>query len=404
MSDMLANAVHMYSKFCDDTGLDRSANLEGNTKIAIMIMQKNIDIPECFQNIFPDNPFVDWERIDTICSQKFYKNTHAWMVITSAIEFQGDDKAFKSQLLRHAIFKHYMTCLNSARLELPHAKAVQLFLLLNISNLSALNTMEVFFSTHANKSVTSESYVFFSALADQPFDKSDRTQCLISILQSCAVDCAAMKAEIEMQLVSASKLQGTFKQRHIQACVLRPKLRSKLRMDEQQHSAMATLDAFRPWCDAIRFPNVFSLVHKKKLYFAMAQHTIEHMAYLDKFVNEPDLRQSISQYTVKNPDIDILTEVIESSRLTHEPFSELHGFREKCFTSFSQQQKNQLKLQDLFHLYMAAYQSPSVWKTVWTNIYPVLSIQIIKDVESFVLEKPINHQEVMNIIFSSSFK
>ena len=61
-----------------------------------------------------------------------------------------------------------------------------------------------------------------------------------------------------------------------------------------------------------------------------------------------------------------------------------------------------LRLNDLLHLYIAAYQNNLIWKNVWKSIFPVLSIQIIKDVENFVNEKPVNQIAVMNTIFDES--
>lgn len=42
-----------------------------------------------------------------------------------------------------------------------------------------------------------------------------------------------------------------------------------------------------------------------------------------------------------------------------------------------------MKMQVL-KLYVAAYQIKSIWKQLWTSIYPVISPQIIRDVETFV--------------------
>jgi len=233
-----------------------------------------------------------------------------------------------------------------------------------------------------------------------PFDKSDRTEAVVALLRDgLDVDVRQFDAEIELQRSRESKLEQIFKQKHIQATTLRPRLRSKIKQDALQGSALATLDSFKPWCDTIRFPNVFSMSHKKRLYFTMAQTHVDFKHYIGAFVHEVDLAQIILQYHVKNPDIDILTDTILATRITSEPFAELHQFRNQCFSCFSVQQKSMLRLNDLLHLYIAAYQPPSVWKSVWKMIFPVLSIQIIKDIEVFVHDNPINHAAVMNIMF-----
>jgi hypothetical protein len=64
------------------------------------------------------------------------------------------------------------------------------------------------------------------------------------------------------------------------------------------------------------------------------------------------------------------------------------------------QQTAKLRLNDLLHLYLAAFQADGSWKQVWKSLFPVLSIQIIRDVESFVQAHPINHEHVMAMVFA----
>jgi hypothetical protein len=142
------------------------------------------------------------------------------------------------------------------------------------------------------------------------------------------------------------------------------------------------------------------MINKKRLYYTMSQTRIDRHEYIHKYVQEHDLAETILQYQVKNPDTDVLMDVIAHTRIVSEPFAELHLFREKCFNSFSMQQTAKLRLNDLMHLYMAAFQSDYVWKQVWKSLFPVLSIQIIRDVESFVHAHPISHHHVMSMVFA----
>jgi hypothetical protein len=298
-----------------------------------------------------------------------------------------------------------MQSLHASKLDLSHVHAAQLFLILNVTNLQAMNVVEMFFSILFDRSVNASALLFFSHMANVPFDKSDRTDAVVALLKDCLeVNLKQFNAEMELQRSKETLLSQIFKQKHIQATTLRPRLRSKIRQDALQNSALATLDSFKPWCDTIRFPNVFSMSHKRRLYFTMAQTRMDFNHYINTFVQEADLGQVIVQYHVKNPDIDILASTILQTRITSEPFAELHKFRNQCFHCFSVQQKTMLRLNDLLHLYIAAYQPTTVWKSVWKMIFPVLSIQIIKDVESFVQENEINHEAVMNIVFEDMRK
>jgi hypothetical protein len=128
---------------------------------------------------------------------------------------------------------------------------------------------------------------------------------------------------------------------------------------------------------------------------------VDPEVYINKFVHEEDLAPVVLKYSVKNPDVDVITDTIVQMKIVSEPFCELHVFRNQCFHCFSVQQKAMLRLGDLLHLYVAAYQNPAIWKTVWKLVFPVLSIQIIKDVETFVSENKFNDEAVMNILFEN---
>ena len=50
---------------------------------------------------------------------------------------------------------------------------------------------------------------------------------------------------------------------------------------------------------------------------------------------------------------------------------------------------------------MASYQAPGVWKEAWKHLVGVISVQIIRDVESFVEKHPFADVEVMRFVLAS---
>jgi hypothetical protein len=394
------NCVNMYERFCDDVSVDNKKHAN-NIQSMILLFQKNVDVREAYRQIFATDPFLDWAQTEQMRSLKLYKDTSAWITLLQYVDFVPDEINWKLFVQRHKIFSHFQSSLASARLELPQNHMVHLFLLLNTANLQALNATEMFFSVMYNRAVKAEALAFFSVWADVPFDKSDRTNAVVSLLRDfTSVKHEEFHNEIELLHNKESRLEQIFKQKHLQASNLRPKLRSKLKQRASQNNALASLDAFKTWCDVIRFPNVFSMINKKRLYFTMSQTRVDRDTYVHKFVQEHDLAATMLQYQVKLPDTDVLVDTIAQTRITSEPFAELHLFRERCFNSFSMQQTAKLRLNDLLHLYMAAYQPDCVWKAVWKSLFPVLSIQIIRDVESFVQAHPLNHHHVMHMVFA----
>jgi hypothetical protein len=390
----------MYERFCDDATID-SRKHGDNVQTMVLLFQKNVDVRDAYKMIFEGDPFLDWQQTEPMKTMRIYKDTMSWITLLQFMDIVADEINWKLFVQRHRIFAHFQTCLASAHLELPQHHMVHLFLLLNIANLQALNATEMFFSAHYNRATRTEALAFFSMIADVPFDKSDRTNAVVALMRDFVkVKHEHLRCEIELIHNKESKLSQIFKQKHLQASTLRPRLRSKLKSKSGMTNALSSLDGFKTWCDTIRFPNVFSMINKKRLYYTMSQTRVDRNHYVHKFVHEHDLAETILQYQVKNPDIDILTDVVSQTRIVSDPFAELHLFREKCFNSFSMQQTAKLRLNDLLHLYLAAFQADGSWKLVWKSLFPVLSIQIIRDVESFVQTHPINHEHVMGMIFA----
>jgi hypothetical protein len=49
---------------------------------------------------------------------------------------------------------------------------------------------------------------------------------------------------------------------------------------------------------------------------------------------------------------------------------------------------------------VCAYQHQAVWKEIWKKLVPLLSHQVIRDVEAFVQKRPFNFVAVLGILNS----
>ena len=59
-------------------------------------------------------------------------------------------------------------------------------------------------------------------------------------------------------------------------------------------------------------------------------------------------------------------------------------------------------MNEVFRLYVAAYQYKAVWKDVWKLVKPILSVQIIKDVEVFIHLNPMDSYSTASVILYGS--
>lgn len=55
----------------------------------------------------------------------------------------------------------------------------------------------------------------------------------------------------------------------------------------------------------------------------------------------------------------------------------------------------------ILQLYVASYQAPHIWKESWKHLVGVISVQIIRDVEGFVVRRPFADGPVMRFVAAS---
>lgn len=386
------NLIIMYEKLCEDVSL-RFGNFKENIICFLILFQKNIHCLQVYDSVM-SNIFVDWEHVRMLPIYSIYKDPNSWITLMNFVECENDDLCWKQLCSQNAIFMFFSESLTSLMPKCTHGDIMKLFLLLNIQNLDAMCIFEMYFSGLHHTNVREQGMLFFSKLANQQFDKKDRTEALMFILQSVLhVKVDDFINEVELFQSSRDSIKQSMIQKHMRVVCKRPKLRSK-----QRACTLVEDDTFKTWKDRIRFANCFSVVNAKKLYFLMSQTHSNKEKLLHVHVKEEELRNVIMANIINTPEVLTLTEVISQARICEAPFAELHRFREFGIASFSISQKSRIRLNDLLHLYIAAYQKD--WKSVWRSIVPILSSQIIHDVNDFVQTHEYNLDEVCKIIFA----
>jgi hypothetical protein len=382
--------VATYIKFCSDVNI-QPENVSDSMIQMILVFQRNIEYEKVFQHMFP-HTFIHWETVSAARKSKAYCNANLWVTLSTYMGCRNPQTMHK-----HGVLQHVHKMLVESDLEVDFEHLVKIYILMHIHNTQVLNVFETYFSHTFSRDVHQQALNFFSLMCNEQFTQQNYTDCAIDLLTNCIEpDSTRMKREIELTLAQSNTLHSVFQQKNMRACIGRPKLRSKLSQAKDQ---IFEMDQWSSWSENIRFPNMFSTTHKKKIYFLMAQTSFDPTAYVRKVVQTPDLCETVLKFPVKQADLDILHTCITGTRIVEEPFGQLHTFRTECFKSFSLEQRQKLRLNDILHLYMASYQP--TWKAIWKMIFPVLSIQIIKDVEHFVANNPINHFKVTSLLFET---
>ncbi len=137
------------------------------------------------------------------------------------------------------------------------------------------------------------------------------------------------------------------------------------------------------------------------IYSTQQSHHFNYADHLDDLVPK-DVARALADNPVTIPDVNSVYLGIDSLVMNIRPFDELNQFRTRCFISFASHQKRNLSLTQVLKLYVAAYQAKPIWKQLWTSVYPVISPQIIRDVETFVAGTHFAIKPFVEILKSSS--
>jgi hypothetical protein len=98
------------------------------------------------------------------------------------------------------------------------------------------------------------------------------------------------------------------------------------------------------------------------------------------------------------PHVESIVNGIQSLSINKAPFQQLNQFRQNCFNAFSINQRKSLTLTQTLHLYLAAYQTKTIWKLCWKSVIPIMSSQISRDVETFVASTPFAIEEFIGLL------
>lgn len=228
------------------------------------------------------------------------------------------------------------------------------------------------------------------------------------VLEKCVVDVAALEQTHQLVLASIDDRKLSLKMSRMTVIQGRPRLRDRVTSDlkteerkAQMDSKLETWDSYRGFCYLHQFPINLSERIRSKLYFLSAQsNTWDWAQYIQAILpSGGPICDRIASHPVLQPDLPVILRVIEGLSMDGSPpFEMMTQFRKECFASFPVTFVQRLTLSQILQLYVAAYQNPSYWKDLWKSLVGVISVQIIRDIETFVAHRPFAHQDVIRFI------
>ena len=392
--------IELFMRFCNDANIDVKQSGMSLGKY-ILAYQRNISHKVAFDVLYSagreTKAFMNWEYLEK--KLKKIENPIHWLYLFKFIEFRTVPKTQR-------MIREYDAHLR--RLGVPDELidaniSCQLCILKNTNFIQAKVAVNRLFLENGIANAHDRSMEFFSLVADSAFDLSETTTVFCHIIGSSTFKTQELDSQIQFLVLRNEELSENFElKQKIRANSVRPRLRSKLSNARKSDvNSLVEMDGFISWCQAIRFPTVFALHTKHKLYFLISQvpeHVPVPHVHVPTITNDFHVLEMLRGALVQKPDLDVLFKVITSLRLHDVPFKELQEFRCECMGAFPVSQLNLMHLNDLLHLYVCAYQHPKVWKEIWKMIIPLLSHQVIRDVEKFVAERGFNFPAVLAIL------
>jgi hypothetical protein len=384
---MASEAVASFMRFCVDANIDHR-QVKDSVRKYLLAYQRNLLHKGAFSALFGDGSFINWEYAERRLPAM---DCAHWMAVFRFVDFSTVPR-------RGSILKRIDETLVS--LGLDPALACPLFLITNIRSIPAQAGLSRLLSDHYVPDAYDMAMRYLSKSADAAFDMGETTTIFCKIMLECTVDVDALERQIQFVNVKEQELAESFKVKQIRMVGARPRLRSKLaEISQDVNKSVRNLDNFREWSQTIGFPAAFSMQVRRKLYFLMTQpHIPNPLDHVASITRDTHIHSALKSAHVMVPEVEALHTLIASLILTDEPFKELHDFRCDCMNAFPAKEKNAIDLNGLLHLYVCAYQHPKVWREIWKQLSPLISHQVIRDVEAFVQKRPFNYGQVLAIM------
>ena len=187
---------------------------------------------------------------------------------------------------------------------------------------------------------------------------------------------------------------------------LRDRVSSELQTEERKVQVDTKLDTWESYTGFSyrhHFPPTLSEKVRSKLYFLASQTRWDWTTYVEGVLpGGGELGRRLSEHPITQPDLQVLLRVIEALSMDGSaPFQQLTEFRKACFQSFPVTAVQKMTLSQILQLYIAAYQSPVIWKPLWKELVGVISVQIVRDRDQFVEKHEFAHEAVMGFIVNS---
>jgi 2-oxo-4-hydroxy-4-carboxy--5-ureidoimidazoline (OHCU) decarboxylase len=400
-----ASLVANYANFCRQAALNArdTASLLKQTVANI----KSCDRRRTYAAVFEGDPYMNWEYVDGMTASSL-GDVHAALALTAMLEFPDIEAHLKLAGSGPGLecLLQFRRDVVSTGLALPLERVLHALLLANLLGFSAVNTLEQYTSRVLQRATREQVLALAERMADYRFSAEQYTRSFTWVLRHCRV-AEAFQHEVALHFAQRESVEKAMELKHLALSVGRPRLTDRIARRREVSNVStgrggsvvtgAGLDTFQEWLTRVRFPNAISQRLKRRLYFVMSQPAHDYLGTATALAGEA-VAPSVARERLAHPEAQVIADVILGLNIQRSPFPELTAFMRSCFRAFPQRDLRGLSLLKYMQLYVASYQHPELWKACWTAVHPLLSYQVIKDVEDFVAVTPVNGAALAEIL------
>ena len=364
---------------------------------ALVLSLKYIDRKALFHTLFPDE-YADWDLAERSIgsTNNVLGDAETWLCLLSLLDWPSITDKHKADIeLHHKPLAMIKTSLKAHNLDSTGwGTACKVLILQMIQGLQAMHAVELLTSRNLCRNTHESTMKLLAGLYDTKHlpDEYLKTLEYILSLENLTVNEKTLSQTLTTIQTLREEHRVNIKLKNMQATAMRPRLRDRLKCSlltehrkEQVDSKMGTWDSYTGYCHAHRFPNTLSDRIKRQLYFLAAQTRWDWTPFVQHLIESKDIEEKVKQLPVIQPDVAVINWVIDNMSMDgRPPFKEMMAFKARCFVSFPVVHVQQMTLTQVLRLYVAAYQSPNIWKDIWKEQIGIISPQIIRDCELFV--------------------
>ncbi|EKX39139.1 hypothetical protein GUITHDRAFT_114797 [Guillardia theta CCMP2712] len=387
---------------------DLKISMEAYEKVKQLILTTYKEETDNLGDEYQSPVFVNWiwvyENI-AFKNSNTLGDTSTWIQFIKHIRMNSED--LEAELAGNEIFRIHTNLLKSVGFignqEIDIVNSCKILLLMNVMGLTSFIAMERFLVEIFEGNMRNKALQFTSKYADYRFNTEDYDE-LISSITSCCHLSNDFIHNINIFMTIRENAKFEMRQKILQLHKGRPRLKSLVaKHTDDRIKTVYNMNSFDSWLNYVRFPNTISKRTRFMTYIIMSMPTLNHKEYLEKVLNA-DMVMNVLKTPITNPDLTTLQKIIEMITYKKQAFEELAKFRMECLGSLSISALAHFSLTKLFQLYLCAYQCKHVWKDCWRHVLPVLSFPMIQNIELFVLNNPINGDEVYSTLYYNGMK